>query len=140
VLRRADSGTPVADGCRGIGISEATFYVRKKKDASLGGPELRELRQLEDDSIVHTAHSAIRLRMTPDQVSIASRKRPISRRALSKNGDNLNIYNRSGGSFRPDSRSSRCSSSSCSDPIVLDSNKVLCIPGNASCSCAPCTS
>jgi putative transposase len=26
-LRQADSGTPVADVCRQLGVSEATFYV-----------------------------------------------------------------------------------------------------------------
>jgi putative transposase len=29
-LRLADSGTPVADVCRQMGISEATFYAWKK--------------------------------------------------------------------------------------------------------------
>ena len=29
-LRLADGGSPVADVCRQLGISEATFYVRKK--------------------------------------------------------------------------------------------------------------
>ena len=41
VLRQAESGTPVSDVCRSIGISEATFYVWKKKYASLGVSELR---------------------------------------------------------------------------------------------------
>ena len=49
-LRQADAGTPVADVCRGIGISEATFYVWKKKYASLGASELRKLRQLEAEN------------------------------------------------------------------------------------------
>lgn len=31
VLRQDDVGTPVSDVCRGTGISEATFYVWKKK-------------------------------------------------------------------------------------------------------------
>jgi len=31
VLRQADGGTPVADVCRGMGVSGATFYVWKKK-------------------------------------------------------------------------------------------------------------
>jgi len=35
VLRQVDSGTPVADVCRSVGISEATFYVWKKNYASL---------------------------------------------------------------------------------------------------------
>ena len=50
VLRQADGGAPVADVCRGMGISEATFYVWKKKYASMGVTELRKLRQLEDEN------------------------------------------------------------------------------------------
>ena len=50
VLRQAESGTPVADVCRGLGISEATFYVWKKKYASLGVTEWRKLKQLEDEN------------------------------------------------------------------------------------------
>ena len=49
VLRQAEAGTPVPDVCRGMGISEATFYVWKKKYASLGVSELRKLRQLKDE-------------------------------------------------------------------------------------------
>jgi len=49
-LRQADSGTPVADVCRQLGVSEATFYVWKKKFAHLGASELRRLRQLEDEN------------------------------------------------------------------------------------------
>jgi putative transposase len=49
-LRQGEAGTPVADVCRGLGISEATFYVWKKKYASLGASELRKLRQLEAEN------------------------------------------------------------------------------------------
>ncbi len=49
-LRLADSGTPVVDVCRQIGISEATFYIWKKKYAELGVAELRRLRVLEDEN------------------------------------------------------------------------------------------
>lgn len=49
-LRQADAGTPVADVCRGLGVSESAFYVWKKKYASLGVSELRRLRQLEDEN------------------------------------------------------------------------------------------
>ena len=49
-LRLGDSGTPVADVCRQIGISEATFYVWKKKYADLGVAELRRLKMLEDEN------------------------------------------------------------------------------------------
>ena len=49
-LRQTESGTPVADVCRQLGVSEATFYVWKKKYAHLGVAELRELRQLRDEN------------------------------------------------------------------------------------------
>jgi putative transposase len=43
-LRHAEGGTRVADICREHGISEATFYIWKKKYSGLGLSELRELR------------------------------------------------------------------------------------------------
>jgi putative transposase len=49
-LRQAESGTPVPDVCRQLGISEATFYVWKKKYAHLGVSELRRMRQLEEEN------------------------------------------------------------------------------------------
>ncbi len=49
-LRQAESGTAVPDVCRQLGISEATFYVWKKKYAHLGINEMRRLRQLEDEN------------------------------------------------------------------------------------------
>jgi len=49
-LRQAEAGTAVADVCRQLGVSEATFYVWKKKYAHLGVGELRRLRQLEDEN------------------------------------------------------------------------------------------
>lgn len=49
-LRQHEAGTPVADICRQIGASEATFYIWKKKYANLGVSELRELRQLRDEN------------------------------------------------------------------------------------------
>jgi putative transposase len=49
-LRLAESGTLVTDVCRQMGISEATFYVWKKKYASLGVAELRQLRQLQEEN------------------------------------------------------------------------------------------
>ena len=49
-LRQADSGTPVGDVCRQLGLSEATFYVWKKKYGKLGVSELREIRQLRDEN------------------------------------------------------------------------------------------
>jgi putative transposase len=49
-IRQAESGTPVGDVCRQLGISEATFYVWKKKFAHLGVSELRRLRPLEEEN------------------------------------------------------------------------------------------
>jgi putative transposase len=49
-LRQGESGTAVPDVCRQLGVSEARFYVWKKKYAHLGVSELRRLRQLEDEN------------------------------------------------------------------------------------------
>jgi putative transposase len=49
-LRQAESGTAVADVCRQLGVSEATFYVWKKKFAHLGLSEMRRLRSLEEEN------------------------------------------------------------------------------------------
>lgn len=50
-LRQAESGTAVADVCRQIGVSEATFYLWKKKFAHLGVSELRRMRSLEEENM-----------------------------------------------------------------------------------------
>ncbi len=49
-LRQADTGTSVGDVCRQVGVSEATFYLWKKKFAHLGVNEVRRVRQLEDEN------------------------------------------------------------------------------------------
>jgi putative transposase len=49
-LRQAEGGMPVRDVCRQLGVSEATFYVWKKKYGHLGVSELRRLRQLEEEN------------------------------------------------------------------------------------------
>ena len=49
-LRQAESGTAVVDVCRQVGVSEATFYVWKKKFAHLGVSELRRMRSLESEN------------------------------------------------------------------------------------------
>ena len=49
-LRQADSGMPVSDVCRQMGVSEATFYIWKQKNANLGVTELRRLKQLEEEN------------------------------------------------------------------------------------------
>ena len=49
-LRQAEGGTAVADVCRRLGISKATFYAWKKKYAHLGVGETGRMRQLEDEN------------------------------------------------------------------------------------------
>ena len=50
--RWPDSTYPVSDepGTLQLGVSEATFYIWKKKYAHLGVAELRQLRSLEDEN------------------------------------------------------------------------------------------
>ena len=49
-LKQAEMGTRVNEICRKMGISEATFYIWKKKYGGLGVSELRKLRQLEEEN------------------------------------------------------------------------------------------
>jgi putative transposase len=49
-LRQGEAGTSVAEICRKLGISQATFFRWKKTYGSLGVPELRELRQLREEN------------------------------------------------------------------------------------------
>jgi len=49
-LRQAEAGTPVGDVCRQLGVSEASFYVWKKKYGHLGVTELRKMRMLEEEN------------------------------------------------------------------------------------------
>ena len=49
-LRLTESGTPVVDVCRQIGVSEATYYTWKKKFGDLGVSELKRLKMLEDEN------------------------------------------------------------------------------------------
>ena len=49
-LKQNELGTSVDEVCRKMSISEATFYVWKKKYSGIGPPELRRLRQLEEEN------------------------------------------------------------------------------------------
>lgn len=49
-LRQAESGTPVTEICRKMGIAEATFYRWKKHFAGMGVTEIRRLKQLEEEN------------------------------------------------------------------------------------------
>ncbi len=47
-LRQAELGVTVAEVCRKMGISEATFYRWKQIYGGMGPSELRKMRQLEE--------------------------------------------------------------------------------------------
>ena len=49
VLKQAEDGTTIGEVCRKAAISDATFYACRKKYAGLM-PEMRRLRQLEDEN------------------------------------------------------------------------------------------
>ncbi len=50
ILRQADEGATIGEVCRMAGISEATFYVWRKKYAGLMPSEMKRLKQLEDEN------------------------------------------------------------------------------------------
>ena len=49
-LRQAESGTPVVEVCRKLGVTEQTFYRWKRTFAGMGVVELRRLRQVEEEN------------------------------------------------------------------------------------------
>src|ERR1700733_5295623 len=50
ILRQGADGVPVADICRKAGISQATYFNWKKKYDGMQPPEMRRLKQLEDEN------------------------------------------------------------------------------------------
>lgn len=49
-LKQAELGTPVPEVCRKLGISDATFYIGRKRFGGLSPSELKHLRQLEEEN------------------------------------------------------------------------------------------
>jgi putative transposase len=49
-LRQAEAGAAVAEVCRKMGVSEATFFRWKKRFAGMGTAEIRRLKQLEEEN------------------------------------------------------------------------------------------
>lgn len=49
-LKQAETGTPVAEVIRRMGVSEQTFYRWKKVYGGLGVGELRRVKQLEEEN------------------------------------------------------------------------------------------
>ena len=50
VLQQAETGIPVNELCRQVGVSEQTFYRWKKVYGGLAPSEARELKQLRDEN------------------------------------------------------------------------------------------
>ena len=49
-IRTVESGTPVVEICRKLGITETTFYRWKQQFTGLDVSELRELKQLREEN------------------------------------------------------------------------------------------
>ena len=49
-LRQSETGTPVSEVIRKLGVSEQTFYRWKRKYAGMGPAELRKMKQLEEEN------------------------------------------------------------------------------------------
>jgi putative transposase len=49
-LRQAESGAPIPEVCRKMGISDQTFYRWKKRYLGMGIAELRRLKVLEEEN------------------------------------------------------------------------------------------
>ena len=49
-LKQAESGVPIGDLCRQVGISEQSFYRWRKVYGNLQPSEARELKQLRDEN------------------------------------------------------------------------------------------
>jgi putative transposase len=50
ILKQGAEGMPVAEICRKAGISAATYFNWKKRYDGLTPPEMRRLKQLEDEN------------------------------------------------------------------------------------------
>ena len=49
-LRQVEGGAKIGEVCRELGVTEMTYFRWKKQYAGLGLPELRRLKQLEDEN------------------------------------------------------------------------------------------
>ena len=50
ILKQGAEGLPVVEICRKAGISQATYFSWKKRYEGLTPPEMRRLKQLEDEN------------------------------------------------------------------------------------------
>ena len=49
-MKQADSGVPVEEVCRKLGVSQQTYYRWKKKSGGLDCSEVRRLKLLEEEN------------------------------------------------------------------------------------------
>ena len=81
-LRQAEEGAKVAEVCRKMGISEATFYNWKKKYVGLDVSELRRLKMLEEENMKLkqiVADLSLDKQMLQDIIKKSSCKQPEAR-------------------------------------------------------------
>lgn len=50
VLKQAELGVPVAEVIRKVGVSEQTFYRRKKQYAGMETDQARQMKQLQEET------------------------------------------------------------------------------------------
>lgn len=50
VIKQGGEGKPIAEICREVGISQATYFNWRKKYAGLMPSEMKRLRELEDEN------------------------------------------------------------------------------------------
>ena len=74
ILRQGNDGVPVADICRKAGISQATYFNWKKKYEGMQPPEMRRLKQLEDENA--------KLKKIVADLSLDREKQDVIRRKL----------------------------------------------------------
>ena len=68
ILKQGEEGTPVAEICRKAGISQATYFNWKKKYDGLTPPEMRRLKQLEDENSKLVADLSLDREMLQDVI------------------------------------------------------------------------
>jgi len=49
-LRKVEEGAKIGDVCRELGVFDQTYFRWKKQYAGLGMPEIRRLKQLEEEN------------------------------------------------------------------------------------------
>lgn len=49
-LKQAETGTSIEDVCRKLGVSQQTFYRRKKSSSGLGTENFRRLKSLDEEN------------------------------------------------------------------------------------------